>query len=89
MNVINRLAAIRAAVDDEAVSGIGNTQIARQVTRHEHEAAGRRNVIMTDPVHARDVNARNDQHVHRRARIDVVERYGVVILVRDACRDAT
>ena len=89
VNVIDALPGIGAAIYDRAITGIGNTQLGGNFARRKHELAQQRRMIGIQLVQRCNVLARNHQHVHRRARIDVVKRKNIIIFIRDARGNAT
>ena len=66
---------------------IGHTEIRRDRRDHCEHLCHRRRVLCGHVTHARKVLFRNDQHVHRRFRLDVVEREHVLILIHFIGRD--
>ena len=77
------LASTGAVVHDEPEI-VAVTGIARDPRSRECELPGERGVVeVREPL---DVPARNDEHMERRARVEVIERDDVVVLVDEPRR---
>jgi hypothetical protein len=94
VDVVYALTGVATIIYYEAVSRVSDAELARQAPRRLEQAAHQRCVFIAYAVHRRDVPARNDEHVHRCARVNVVKRQRMFIFVREArwnsaCCDAT
>src|SRR5690606_1749370 len=81
------LSGLVAVVDDEAEPVLHEPELIGHATRREHDLTHRLDVLRLEVVDGRDVLLRNDEHVGRRDRPDVLERERVVVLVDDRGRD--
>lgn len=80
MQVRDRVAAVGADVEDEAVAALGETFRRRHLLREEVHRCEVRPVVGRHLVGVRHVLARDHQNVRRQHRIDVAERVGEVVL---------
>ena len=80
VQVWHRLAGARLAIDNEAIT-VGDAEFLRQLGRDEMQVAQQFPVFRFDILMRPDDLARDDQHVHRRLRIDVAKRQAAVILM--------
>ena len=81
VQVLHALAGVAAAVAHHAEAALGDTLLMRDRPARP-QARGKQ--LVGQRIHRiqrRDVRLRNDQHMHRRHRVDVAESVGLVILV--------
>lgn len=83
MQVIDFLAAMDVAVDDETIAIGGDAFLLRKVARHGNEVADQGLVVIRDIVRGGNEFIRHDQNVRRRARPDVAKRRDARIAVND------
>jgi len=80
MEMVDGLAAIVSGVDNGAVA-LGQPLAARNLRGHPMQVADQRSLLFGHISHRGDVLAWNDQHVHRRLRIDVGKSVALIVLV--------
>jgi len=73
VQVIDLLAPVRVAVDDQPVAVLGDAFASRQVTRHRVHMADQGFVGVGDVVGRGNRLVGHDQYMHRRARVDIPE----------------
>src|SRR5690606_29340070 len=83
VQVIDLLPAVRVAVDDQPVAVLGDALLAGQVARHHEHPADQRRVFVSDVVGGGNDLVRDDQDVHRCARVDVAKGGDLFILIED------
>ena len=86
VDVEHRLAGVGVAVEDRPVAPIGVAGSLRERRAPSHHLADQAVVLGSELVEAGDVASRDDQHVRRRLRVDVLEGDDAVVLVDDGCR---
>ena len=86
MQVGHRLASLVLAVDDQAIA-IDKTQFLGQFHRHQVHVAKQRGVFFLQRVMRRDHLARNDEHMHWRLGMNVVESQALIVRMDDFGRD--
>jgi hypothetical protein len=74
------------AIDDEPVT-VGYAKIFRQLPSHQVQMAEEIAILFTDVRVGSYHLAGNDEHMHRRLRIDIPKRDAPVILVNNSRRD--
>ena len=89
MDMEDGLTRVAVGVEDRAVSAGRNPTIGRDCRRAPHYLADDPIVVRAEIVQRRDMLLRDDQHVRRGLRVDVVERENPIILVDDRRRDLT
>ena len=82
VNVVYALTRIGSVVDHQPVSRVRNAELPRKFAPGKHQATHQFRVIIAQPVDCRYVLARNDKHMDRRTRIDVVKGDGMLVLMR-------
>src|SRR5262245_16646391 len=88
MQMIDRLAGVAAAVSDHAIS-IVEFQLFGQLTNHDHQVTQKRDIVIADGRQRGDFLARNDDHVDRGLRRDIVKRHAEIILMHEPRGDLT
>ena len=85
--VIDALTRVRAAVHDQPVTGVGHAQLAGELARDHEKFAHHVHIAGRQMIHSGDMPTGNDQDVYRRAWVDVMKCYRVVVLVGELGRD--
>ena len=80
------LAAIVPGIDDEAIA-VGQTIAARKFGRDRNQMAEQRSMLLRDMRKRCYVLLRNEEQMCRRLRIDVRERYALIVLMKPLDRD--
>src|SRR5262249_44948495 len=81
VEVIHDLAALRPAVEREAISARGEPPALSDPLRNQDQPAHERSVLRRERHHGLDVPLRDDQEVDRRLRVDVREGEDLLVLV--------
>jgi len=89
VNMIYGLPCIGAVVNDHAITRISDAKLAGEPARDHEQLAHNFDVAFTQLVYCTNVLARNDQHMYRRSRVNIVKGHDVIILVRETRRDVT
>ena len=88
MQVGDALAAVRPVVDHDP-EALGESQLLGDSSGREQQVAEERLVGGGGLGDARDRLLRKQVHMHRRLRLDIVNRQAEIVLVHDACGDLT
>lgn len=83
MKVIDLLAAITVAVDDEAVTAFGDALPFGEIASHREHVADQSLIAIGDVVRGRDGLIRYDQNVNWRSRMDITKRRDSIVLMDD------
>src|SRR5581483_4372074 len=83
VDVEHGLARVAVGVEEDAESAGGDAAVLRDRRRAPHQLADDRVVVRRQVVERGDVLLRNDEHMRRTLRIDVVEREHAVVFVDD------
>src|SRR6266849_5078081 len=89
MQMRNAFACVRAAVNHNSITALFDAEFFRKIARHEQKFSEQRTFGLGCSGQTWDHFFWNDQHVHRRLRIDVVKRDRVVIFPNDLGRNLT
>ena len=89
VDVEHRLPGVRVAVENRPVAPIGVTGSFRERRTPSHDLPDKAVIIGSELVEAGDMASRDDQHVRRCLRVDVLEGDDAVVLVDDGCGDLT
>jgi len=81
--VEHRLPGVRVAVENRPVTPIGVAGGLRERRTPPHDLSDKAVIVGSELVEAGDVASRDDQHVRRCLRIDVLEGDDAVVLVDD------
>jgi hypothetical protein len=87
VDVENRLAGVRVAIEDRAISTVRVPVRFRNRGGHSHHPAYKRVVARAEVVEAGDMPAWHHEHVRGRLRRDVLERDDLIVLMNDGCRN--
>jgi len=87
VDVKDRLPRRFAVIDDQPIAIRIHLQVPRDLRRTHHRHPDDVRLVLVEVVERRNVRARNDQHVRRRLRIDVVEGDGDVVFEHFLRRD--
>ena len=83
----NAFARIRSAVDDDAVTALREIEFFRHHSRSEQQFPEQRLIGIRRLSQPPNAVLRNDEHVHRRLRIDIMKGEHVVVFVNDFRRN--
>ena len=78
--------AFAVAVQHQAESPLGDALLPGDVVRHQEEVSEESIITLACIKERREMPAGNNQDVDRRLRVDVLEGYGVIVLVDDLGR---
>src|SRR5215472_14137681 len=73
------LAGVWPAVHQQAIAGVGDSPLGSHLRRREDEVSYELPVLGGDRIVGGDVLERNEEHVHRSLRADVVESHAAVV----------
>src|ERR1700733_13661842 len=85
MQVIDLLAAVGIAVQDESIAALGDAVLTRQVAGDDHHVSNQRLILVGDIVRGRNRLVRHDEDMYRGGGSDVQERNDPRIAEDDVC----
>jgi hypothetical protein len=87
VDVKDRLPGLGVAIEDRAIAAIGKPVVFRDGGRATDHFPDQPIVGVPQIVQRRDVPSRDDEDVHRRLWVDVLEGDEMLVLMDDRCRD--